>query len=150
MVERVRETAGPGLVYVAGRRDAECYASELTARGMRAAAYHAGMKSAERERVHEEFLDDRIDECGIDVVVATSAFGMGIDKPDVRFVVHASVPDSLDSYYQQIGRAGRDGAAAWITLCYRPEDLGLQAFLTADRAPQDALREVAHAIEEHD
>ena len=70
-------------------------------------AYHAGMRAGDRERVHEDFLSD-----ALDVVVATSAFGMGIDKPDVRFVVHASAPESLDTYYQQIGRAGRDGEPA--------------------------------------
>ena len=73
------------------------------------------MKAADRKRVHERFLADELD-----VVVATSAFGMGIDKPDVRFVAHASVPESLDSYYQQIGRAGRDGQPAEITLVLPP------------------------------
>lgn len=134
-----------GLVYVASRKDAEHYAGELAQLGHRAAAYHAGMKAADREEVHEKFLDDRLD-----VVVATSAFGMGIDKPDVRFVVHASAPESLDSYYQQIGRAGRDGEPAEISLFYRPEDLHLQTFLTAGRAPEDVLAEVAQALEEHD
>jgi ATP-dependent DNA helicase RecQ len=128
---------GTGLVYVASRRDAEEYAARLD----RAAAYHAGMKAADRERVHQDFLAG-----DLDVVVATSAFGMGIDKPDVRFVVHASVPDSLDSYYQQIGRAGRDDEPADITLCYRPEDLSLQRFLTAHRVREDTLREVATAL----
>jgi ATP-dependent DNA helicase RecQ len=88
-----------GLVYVASRKDAEFFAGELRAAGVRSGHYHAGMKGAGRERLHEEFMADRLD-----VVVATSAFGMGIDKPDVRFVVHASAPDSLDSYYQHIGR----------------------------------------------
>lgn len=134
-----------GLAYVASRRDTEFYAGELAQCGVRAAAYHAGMKAADRERVHEEFLAG-----DLDVVVATSAFGMGIDKPDVRFVLHASVPESLDSYYQQIGRAGRDGEPAEITLFYRPEDLSLQKFLTASKAPEDALGEVAHALAEHD
>jgi ATP-dependent DNA helicase RecQ len=131
-----------GLVYTASRKDAEYYADELAQVGVRVAAYHAGMKSADRQRVHEQFHDG-----SVDVVVATSAFGMGIDKPDVRFVVHASAPESLDSYYQQIGRAGRDGEPAEIALHYRPEDVNLQTFLTASRAPEDALREVAAALE---
>ncbi|RKT55722.1 RecQ family ATP-dependent DNA helicase [Saccharothrix australiensis] len=134
-----------GLVYVASRKDAERYAGELAGVGARVAAYHAGMSAADRERVHRDFLADEVD-----VVVATSAFGMGIDKPDVRFVLHASVPDSLDSYYQQIGRAGRDGEPADATLFYRPEDLDLQKFLTARRAPEDTLREVATALDRQD
>ncbi|RSN11160.1 recombinase RecQ [Streptomyces sp. WAC 05977] len=133
-----------GLVYVASRQDADDFSGELAQAGLRAAAYHAGMKTAERERVHERFLDD-----DLDVVVATSAFGMGIDKPDVRFVVHASVPESLDTYYQQIGRAGRDGEPAEVILFYRPQDLGLQKFLTASKAPEDALQQVAETLERH-
>jgi ATP-dependent DNA helicase RecQ len=96
VITRVRAlTADPatrrGLMYVASRTDAEFYADELAQCGVGVAAYHAGMKAADRERVHEQFLADELD-----VVVATSAFGMGIDKPNVRFVVHASVPESLD------------------------------------------------------
>ena len=132
---------GTGLLYVASRRDTDGYAEDLRRNGVRAAGYHAGMKAADRERVHQEFLAG-----DLDVVVATSAFGMGIDKPDVRFVIHASVPDSLDSYYQQIGRAGRDDEPAAITLCYRQEDLALQHFLTAHKPPEDALAEVATAL----
>jgi ATP-dependent DNA helicase RecQ len=134
-----------GLLYVATRKDAEFYAAELRHAGVRAASYHAGLKAAERDQVHQDFLADRLD-----VVVATSAFGMGIDKPDVRFVVHASAPESLDSYYQQIGRAGRDGEPADITMFYRPEDLHLQRFLTSRGAPEEALEEVAHSLQEHD
>lgn len=134
-----------GLVYVASRKDSEFYAAEAAATGIRVAAYHAGMRAAAREQVHQDFLGG-----AIDVIVATSAFGMGIDKPDVRFVLHASAPDALDSYYQQIGRAGRDGEAAEITLFYRPEDLSLQKFLTATTAPDDAIAEVAQALSRRD
>jgi ATP-dependent DNA helicase RecQ len=150
IVERVHElTTGldpmHGLVYTASRKDAELYADALVALGVKAATYHAGMKASDRESVHAEFLAD-----ALDVVVATSAFGMGIDKPNVRFVVHSSVPDSLDSYYQQIGRAGRDGEPTRITLFYRPEDLHVQAFLTAASAPEDGLRQVARTLRRQD
>ena len=146
VITRVRTlTADPGnrcgLVYAPSRKDTEFYAGELAQCGVRVAAYHAGMRAADRERVHERFLADKLD-----VVVAASAFGMGIDKPDVRFVAHTSVPESLDSYYQQIGRAGRDGQPAEVTLFYRPEDLSLQTFLTASRAPEEVLGEVAQAL----
>ncbi|KDN18948.1 RecQ family ATP-dependent DNA helicase [Amycolatopsis rifamycinica] len=134
----------PGLVYVTSRKDAEAYTAELAAEGVRVAAYHAGMKAADRERVHEEFLRGELD-----AVVATSAFGMGIDKADLRFVLHAAAPDSLDTYYQQIGRAGRDGEPAEITLYHRPRDLGRQKFLTAAKAPEQALAEVATTLSGH-
>jgi ATP-dependent DNA helicase RecQ len=146
VIVRVRSlTADPatrrGLVYTASRKDAEYYADELAQFGLRVAHYHAGMRNGDREQVYEAFHGDELD-----VVVATSAFGMGIDKPDVRFVVHASTPESLDAYYQQIGRAGRDGEPAECVLFYRPEDLHLQTFLTASRAPEETLREVAMAL----
>jgi ATP-dependent DNA helicase RecQ len=130
-----------GLVYTATRKDAEFYAQALLEKGVRSAAYHAGLRAADRTRAHERFLNDELD-----VVVATSAFGMGIDKPDVRFVLHASAPESLDSYYQQIGRAGRDGETSEISLHYRPDDLHLQTFLTASNAPQDVLINVVEAV----
>ncbi|GHF22148.1 ATP-dependent DNA helicase RecQ [Amycolatopsis deserti] len=136
----VRDAPKPGLVYAATRKDSERYADELGA-----VAFHAGMTAADRKRVHEDFLADRAG-----VVVATSAFGMGIDKPNVRFVVHASVPESVDSYYQQIGRAGRDGERADALLFYRPEDLGLQKFLTARPFDDEGTREVAEALHDHD
>jgi ATP-dependent DNA helicase RecQ len=135
--ELVSELRGPGLVYAAKRKDTEKYADKLTRNGLRAAAYHAGMAAADRAGVHERFLDG-----GLDVVVATTAFGMGIDKPDVRFVLHADIPESLDSYYQQFGRAGRDGDPAVAVLHYRSEDLGLRRFFTTHAPDEASLRTV--------
>ncbi|QCB98591.1 ATP-dependent DNA helicase RecQ [Arthrobacter sp. PAMC25564] len=125
-------SGGCGLVYAAKRKDTEKYAAKLARNGLRAEAYHAGRTPAERESVHQRFLDGQLD-----VVVATTAFGMGIDKPDVRFVLHADIPESLDSYYQQLGRAGRDGAPASAVLHYRSEDLGLRRFF-ATHIPDEA------------
>src|SRR3954462_1268996 len=138
VVTRAMGEAKPGIVYAATRKDAESYAAALAEFNISAASYHAGMRAAARERVHRDFLDDKLD-----VVVATTAFGMGIDKPNVRFVVHADVPESLDAYYQEIGRAGRDGAPAATVLFYRAEDLGLRAFFTSVSADPVVLERVA-------
>ncbi|GAA3801952.1 RecQ family ATP-dependent DNA helicase [Streptomyces phyllanthi] len=144
VVERAAAEPKPGIVYAATRKDAETYAAELGRLGLAAAAYHAGTRSAERAAVHDRFLAGELD-----VVVATSAFGMGIDKPDVRFVLHASVPGSLDAYYQEIGRAGRDGAAARAILHYRKEDLGLQKFFSTGRPDPDTIKMVAGSVWGH-
>lgn len=136
-----RDGQAPGLVYVGTRKETEYYAGLLADRGLRADGYHAGRTKADRQRIHEQFLED-----GLDVVVATNAFGMGIDKPNVRFVVHADIPDSLDSYHQEIGRAGRDGAPAQAVLHYRPEDLGLRRFFAAKHPDEDALRTVVEVL----
>jgi len=133
--------AGPGLLYVPTRKDTERYAADLTARGVTAAAFHAGMNADDRRRVQDGFTRDEVG-----VVVATSAFGMGIDKPDVRFVAHAATPGSLDAYYQEIGRAGRDGEPAEVVLFHRPQDQGLQRFLVTRRLDRECVREVAAAV----
>ncbi|MHA7262397.1 RecQ family ATP-dependent DNA helicase [Arthrobacter sp. TMN-37] len=137
VLEQVEALEKPGLVYVATRKAADTLAQELSGRGINAAAYHSGRRSREREQVHEGFLDGRLE-----VVVATTAFGMGIDKPDVRFVVHEAVADSLDSYYQEIGRGGRDGGPATATLHYRPEDLSLRRFFAAKTADREGLEQL--------
>jgi len=144
LLDKVAELTGAGLVYTATRKDSERYAAELAERGRSARAYHAGLKAAERDEVHEAFLSG-----DVEVVVATSAFGMGIDKPDVRFVVHADVSESLDSYYQEIGRAGRDGDPAEVLLLYRSEDLGLRNFYASGGADPDTLTSVAAAVRAH-
>jgi ATP-dependent DNA helicase RecQ len=125
--------ARPALLYTATRADAEGYAAQLNSEEVQALAYHAGLSRADRDAVHTRFRAGEVD-----VVTATSAFGMGIDKSDVRTVVHASIPDSVDNYYQQIGRAGRDGQPAVALLFYRPEDLGLGRFF-ASHNPDPAL-----------
>ena len=141
VTKQVAELKGPGLLYAATRKDTEAYAAKLTALGLRAEAYHAGRKQSERDRVHEQFLDDELD-----VVVATTAFGMGIDKPNVRFVIHADIPESLDSYYQEIGRSGRDGQPASAVLHYRSEDLGLRKFFGTHSPDEESLLAVLQAL----
>ena len=123
LLESVEEAPKPGIVYTATRRRCEELAAALRERGVDATAYHAGLRDSERNEAQERFMDDEVD-----VVVATTAFGMGIDKPNVRFVIHAEPADSVDSYFQEIGRAGRDGEPAEALLLYRPEDLGLRRF----------------------
>ena len=136
-----------GIVYVGTRRRAQSLADDIAAVGVPAAAYHAGLARRARDEVHDRFLDGTAR-----VVVATTAFGMGIDKPDVRFVLHADAPESLDAYYQEIGRAGRDGRPADAVLFYRPEDLALRRFLAAPGPvkPDDVHDVLDDLADEHD
>ena len=112
-----RHPGGAGIIYCIRRKDTESLARDLARRGVRAMPYHAGLDSAERDRVQESFLNE-----GIDVVVATVAFGMGIDRPDVRFVIHASLPKGVEQYSQETGRAGRDGLPSECVLLYSGSD----------------------------
>ncbi len=142
IVERTRELAGTGIVYVATRRQAEELASELATPGRDARPYHAGMAAKDRNDVHERFLQPEPV-----VVVATIAFGMGIDAPHVRFVLHAEPPESLDAYYQELGRAGRDGEPACAVL-FRPLEggSGRRFFTGAAEVPAEVVHEVAQAV----
>ncbi|HWG93120.1 MAG TPA: RecQ family ATP-dependent DNA helicase [Mycobacteriales bacterium] len=145
VVLRAMGEAKPGIVYTATRKSAEAYAEALGEYGIDAAAYHAGMRAADREDVQSRFMAGEVD-----VVVATTAFGMGIDKADVRFVLHADIPDSLDSWYQEAGRAGRDGEPAVAALFYRPEDLGLRKFFASGAPDETALRKVVTLVQHAD
>jgi ATP-dependent DNA helicase RecQ len=142
LIARVEDAEKPGIVYVASRRHAEEVAAELSSRGVDAVAYHGGMTPKQRAPIQDDFMAGKIP-----VIVATSAFGMGVDKPHVRFVFHLDIPHSIDAYYQEIGRAGRDGEPARALLFYRPEDLAIQKFFagSAKAAPQ-RLEKVALAV----
>jgi ATP-dependent DNA helicase RecQ len=142
VLAEIGEGRGPGIVYSATRKSTEEIAEQLTDRGLRVRPYHAGLRKAEREDTQRAWMDDELD-----VVVATTAFGMGIDKPDTRFVIHAEPADSLDSYYQEIGRAGRDGEPALAVLVYRQEDLGLRRFFAAGTPAEEELQQVAGLVQ---
>jgi ATP-dependent DNA helicase RecQ len=148
LVEHVVDAAGtgrtPGIVYCATKRAAEELAAELRDLGVRADVYHGGLSAKKRERRQQAFMESD----GIDVMVATIAFGMGIDKPDIRFVFHHDVSDSVDSYYQEIGRAGRDGEPAEAVLFYRQQDLGLRRFFASGGVKGDEILQVARALRE--
>lgn len=107
-----------GIIYCLSRKKVEELAEILRANEIKAAAYHAGLDSATRSQTQDDFLMERID-----VIVATIAFGMGIDKPDVRFVIHYDIPKSLEGYYQETGRAGRDGGEGMCIAFYAKKDL---------------------------
>ena len=139
VIEAVRDR-GHGIVYGGTHHRVETVAANLSAQGLRAAAYHAGLPDTERSQLEHRFHEDELD-----VVVATIAFGMGIDKPDVRWVFHADVSGSLDEYYQEFGRAGRDGAPSDAVLYFRAEDLALPRRYAASTGPSRAALEAAAA-----
>ncbi len=143
IVHRVRWADKPGIIYVATRKKAEAIMRALEEEGVRALHYHGGMKAKDRDHIQQRFMAG-----DVDVIVATNAFGMGIDKSDVRFVYHYDVPDSLDSYYQEIGRAGRDGEKAEAVLFFRPEDIGVQKFLAGEgKLEAEQVQHVAETLE---
>src|SRR3954463_1612872 len=142
LVEAVGEAEPPGIVYCATKRGAEEVAAELRERGVRAEHYHGGLSAKKRDGVQEAFMADD----GVDVVVATIAFGMGVDKPNVRWVFHHDVSESVDSYYQELGRGGRSGEPARAVLFYRPEDLGLRRFFAAGMVDREAMERVARLL----
>ena len=125
LIELARKRdGGVALVYAATRKNAEKYGEVLQRAGMRARVYHAGMDDRSRDDAQDVFMAGKLD-----VIVATNAFGMGIDKGDIRVVVHADIPRSPEAYYQECGRGGRDGRATRCTLLFGAGDVRLQEFL---------------------
>jgi ATP-dependent DNA helicase RecQ len=133
LAEVLAREPGSSLVYTATIRQAVAIWNELVSRDLRAGLYHGKLPIAVRDATQDAFMDGRYA-----VLVATKAFGMGIDKPDTRLVVHAQVPDSIESYYQEIGRAGRDGKTARGVLLYQLADARVQRFFLAQRYPRAA------------
>jgi ATP-dependent DNA helicase RecQ len=140
LVSAAREFGGPGIVYAATHANAQAAHDTLAAAGERVALYHAGLPAHERSDAMAAFLDGTAR-----IIVATVAFGMGIDKPDVRWVLHFDPTPSLDEYYQEFGRAGRDAEPAQARLLYRYEDFDMARRLTARGVSAEA---VAHAAAE--
>lgn len=127
---------GRALVYASTRKKAEAAAETLKAAGIDAAAYHAGLADSERSTVQDRFAAG-----ALRIVCATNAFGMGIDRPDVETVVHLDIPGSLEAYYQEIGRAGRDGRGATATLLWNYVDVKTREFLIDRENEEDAARD---------
>ena len=128
-----------GIVYALSRKSTEEWAAHLNAHGFRAVAYHAGLTPDARARAQDLFMT----ESGI-IVCATIAFGMGIDKPDVRFVFHADLPSSLDAYYQEIGRAGRDGEPAAAHMVFGLGDIRMRRNFIAETDADDMHKRREH------
>ena len=139
----VRPVAGPVIVYAPTRRTVESTRHRLAALGLRVEAYHAGLGAEERTRVQDAFMNGRSR-----VVVATNAFGMGVDKANVRRVVHWQLPGTLEAYYQEAGRAGRDGENASCVALVRRSDAKLQrGFIDRSRPTRRALKRVLTVLE---
>lgn len=126
--------AGSGVIYVSTRSRADDLLQVLIDNGIDAVSYHAGLEASERKRIQEDFMTNRTK-----VIVATNAFGLGIDKPDVRFVIHYDMPGTVEAYYQEAGRAGRDGKPSFCLLLYNSRDRVLQEFFIKGDNPSPEL-----------
>lgn len=142
LIDILTRVEGTAIVYCRNRALCDTYAKQLHTRGMTAASYHAGLTASERSARQEAWLSD-----ATRVMVATNAFGMGIDKPDVRVVIHMEPPESLEEYYQEAGRAGRDGESSYAVLLYDSSDLDrLERTMRAGEVSREAVERVYEAL----
>lgn len=142
MLRIIRKIGGSGIVYVRNRRETQETARMLVNEGVSAAFYHAGLDTPERSKRQEAWKRNQIR-----IIVATNAFGMGIDKPDVRFVIHLDIPESLEAYYQEAGRAGRDGKKSFAVMLYHESDkLALRKNLEQSFPSISEIKHVYHLL----
>jgi ATP-dependent DNA helicase RecQ len=134
--------SGSAIIYTSSRRKAEEAAEFLTLKGISCGYYHAGLSAIERKKIQENFINDEIR-----VISATNAFGMGIDKSDIRLIIHYNVPGSIENYYQEIGRAGRDSLNADIHLLYDEKDTHIQNYFISNSHPtKELIQNIYNAI----
>jgi ATP-dependent DNA helicase RecQ len=142
LAERLADETGSGIIYVATVRAVGELTEFLQGRGFSIASYHGRMRAADRAASQDQFMSG-----AVPIMVATNAFGLGIDKPDIRFVIHANLPGSIEAFYQEFGRAGRDGEPSRCTLLYLPDDRQLHSFFQSRRYPDaEDLVNAHHAL----
>jgi ATP-dependent DNA helicase RecQ len=144
-LELLRDINGPAIIYTSSRKKAEEAAEYLNLKGITCNYYHAGLTAPERRRVQDEFIQGRTE-----IIAATNAFGMGIDKADIRLIIHYNTPGSIESYYQEIGRAGRDGKESFCFLLHHSSDIVIQNFFITNTHPnKEYIQNIYKAICDH-